>query len=1007
MANIAGSGYTSPYTSPTFKYDIAYSEIARNASSVTYRFYIDVYMTSTSSSFGYSLAGYIDVNGAVSYVTFKGTEKWTGTTVHSFQVDVTAPAGSGGGTLNAHFNAYRPGGEGNSGKIDVYGTVNLSTWNTAPSWPTGAACTVSPSGTIPENTASLTVSWAAANDTEGNTRYYTVKRYKNGSYDATIATNITATSVSDNIGSGNQGASYYYTVEVNDGSLTQSAKLQSATVTKNTFTGASITTGGNILYSTSTLAMTISGAKNTNGNTLFTYSLACDKVTVYNPTASPGNVTIYKSGALPTGTYIKFDDIKTALAGSGYKGNFVFTLTTTNAYGSTKTSTVTVYVDITTTPTAVGAIFTTGTFNIGGTEYFVPGKKDITVTWGASSDPLGGSITYELQGKIGYDNFVTLATGITGNSKTVSLAAVTAQTFYTFRVVAKTSYGTSVVRDAVEITLHYYYTPSVIFDPIVRNVNDAIISGEIKLNTSIPGVTVSALSYTGKSSGTLTLATTFTKQETGLLETDTFNFSVTVRDTAGDVINGSTGVTFSKSVQRYAPTLSVRKKGIGINALADDTYIFAVGGKSKFSDDVVSKGFFNNIKLTTGAGASYQNQWTKIATLKVGAQYADSYLRVQLANSIDGNSYSESMTLYARIKQQTAMGTVPYVDINVFNNRNLPASNIKGVLIENSASLTQLDIYIKNPALYRAYAIYPMDKYGTVEIYESQGYVSTLPTGTQFSCNSGIFEEGVLLSDKYSPIHAHPYAPSGYGLGGLATRLANNYDLNNLVNNGWYDCYAPTNGPFGANWTKIFQICSADAAYISQMAVSMTHANNVVVMRQKNNGVWTAWNTIYSGVPTNYVNSEMNNNPNGIAIGTKYFGSASGAFVANPVVNNRYLLHSGGASPTYLAQIMYLSGTCEVKIDATAVIQQSFVGSYYIRIVIKTGTAYGTGTTVLTGNETVMTGSSAGSWYNVPCHIIGRLASGTYTAWVEYRPAESFTGAVYTAATTLNTMIFS
>lgn len=598
MANISG-GYWSPYSSPTSYYQISYSEIARNGSSATYRFSIGVNLGSSSSTFGYPLTGHLSVNGASTSWSMKGTEKWSGTGVHWFTIDITCSAGSGGGTLGASFWTTRDSYPGNAMIISVSGTVNLSTWNTAPYWPSGAACTVSPNGIIAENIASLTVSWTASVDTEGNTRYYTVRRYKNGNLDSTIATNTTTTSVTDNIGPGNQGSQYYYTVEVNDGSLTQGTKLQSATVTKNTFTGPTLAARGSITYSSTALAMTISGAKNTNGNTSFTYSLACDKVTVYNPTASPSNITIYKSGALPSGTYIKFDDIKAALVSAGYKGNFKFTLTTTNAYGSTKTAEVPVYVDITANPNAIGNITVSGTFAIGGQNYFVPGKKDITVAWGASSDPLGGSITYELQGKVGYDNFVTLATGITGVTKTVSLAAVTAQTTYVFRVIAKTSYGTSVSKDAAAIDLHYYYTPSVIFDPVIRNINDAIISGEIKLNTSILGVSVSSLTYSGKTSGNLTLATTFTKQETGLLETDTFNFTVTVRDSAGDVINGLTGVSFSKSVPRYTPMLSVRKKGIGINALADDTYKFVVGAKSKFLANTMtalgSQRIYNNV----------------------------------------------------------------------------------------------------------------------------------------------------------------------------------------------------------------------------------------------------------------------------------------------------------------------------------------------------------------------------------------------------------------------------
>jgi hypothetical protein len=70
MADIAGT-YTSPYTSPTFVHAISYSQNGRDSSSVTYAFTIQSHMTSSSSSFGYSLGWQVTINGQ----TFTGTIK--------------------------------------------------------------------------------------------------------------------------------------------------------------------------------------------------------------------------------------------------------------------------------------------------------------------------------------------------------------------------------------------------------------------------------------------------------------------------------------------------------------------------------------------------------------------------------------------------------------------------------------------------------------------------------------------------------------------------------------------------------------------------------------------------------------------------------------------------------------------------------------------------------------------------------------------------------------------
>lgn len=125
MAELKGT-YTSPYSSPTFKYDISYKETGRTSSTVTHAVTVSAYMTSSSSHFGYSLNGYIKVGDKQVTVFAKGTTTWSGTAKRTYNVSVTSNTNSSSGTVNARFWTTRPGGEGKSGRVDVTGTFGKS-----------------------------------------------------------------------------------------------------------------------------------------------------------------------------------------------------------------------------------------------------------------------------------------------------------------------------------------------------------------------------------------------------------------------------------------------------------------------------------------------------------------------------------------------------------------------------------------------------------------------------------------------------------------------------------------------------------------------------------------------------------------------------------------------------------------------------------------------------------------------------------------------------------------
>lgn len=584
MADINGWSSTAS-GSPAITYAVTYSQTDRSASSVSYYFNFAVNLGSSSSSFGYTIGYNLTINGQSFTGLIKDNTKWTGNGVHNIGVSATVTnVGASGGSLSCSFSTNRPNNDGTAGQVNTGGgyTVNISSFNTAPYWNNGS-CLVSPSNIITEDTSSLNISWSGQADADNNISYYVVQRYMNtggGWYlYGTIATpNIS--NCTDNIGSGNQGYQYYYTVYIVDSYGATSSTIQSKPVTKNIFTPSSISTNSSIAFATTSIGFGLTGIANTNGNTSFGYSLSCSLVTVYNPSSTPSAVSIWNGvGNAPSGTYIKFADIKSATASSNYTKTFTFTLNTWNAYGSSANRSCTMSVDLRTSPIAPTLSNVSGYYTIKDTNFYVTNKQNPTISWSGASDKLGGTLTYDIQVKVGAGNFTTVLSNQTGTNASIPIGLYTNRPTCTIRVIAKTSFGYTSYADSSPFIIDYYNSPSINFSNIIRNLNETTVGGTVTLNTSVPGTTVTTLNYKGKTNGSLSLDTIFSKTETNLLNTDTYQFSITVNDSVGSIILGTSGnLTSSITIPRYTPMFSIRELGVGVNAICDANHKLLVGG---------------------------------------------------------------------------------------------------------------------------------------------------------------------------------------------------------------------------------------------------------------------------------------------------------------------------------------------------------------------------------------------------------------------------------------------
>ena len=474
------------------------------------------------------------------------------------------------------------------------GTLDKINLNSAPSM--SGSVSLSPSGTIPENQSSVNVSWKAGSDAQNNISNYILTRYVNGvSNWSTTLGNVV--SYSDNISSFGQGTRISYKVKARDSYGLESGEISSSTVTKNVLTGATIRANKSIGYNDTDITLSWSGASNTNGDTSFSYIFNSDEITIYNKEQISSNATsvvlkIRKSTEeTPSTPYINLEDIKKKVSSSGWKGNLSFKVTTKNKYNSQTTSTVSVSVDLRVAPTKPTNISLSGQVTAKGSKYFVPSLNPITITWKSATDLLGGSLRYDVYRKVENEGYVLLDGGydIAGTLSITDRPSVSSLTKITYKIVAKTPYGTQSESISSQIDVHYYSNPVIEFGEITRTETTATIPVTTYANTSISGIglkirryvldTSPAVNFTG-SPANVTL--------NNLLGNKSYTFKIEVQDDTG--LSQAILVSKSLSIPTYTPLFSVREKGVAVGKIPDGSYDFEVVGDANVQGNFTVNG---------------------------------------------------------------------------------------------------------------------------------------------------------------------------------------------------------------------------------------------------------------------------------------------------------------------------------------------------------------------------------------------------------------------------------
>ncbi len=145
--------------------------------------------------------------------------------------------------------------------------------------------------------------------------------------------------------------------------------------------------------------------------------------------------------------------------------------------------------------------------------------------------------------------------------------------------------------------------------------------------------------------------------------------------------------------------------------------------------------------ITTSSGASYANQWTKLGSCTLTAQYQECMTVVSILGGTDGgNDKNTQATISARVKQQNAMASAPVVNLTMNNTAEIiTKADIVAVTTQNDGSATVVQLWGRITNNYEAWNYTPLLNAGWIGGANDAPWIwsplsafqASLPTGTQ------------------------------------------------------------------------------------------------------------------------------------------------------------------------------------------------------------------------------------------------------------------------------------
>jgi len=619
-------------SNPTMLYTVTANETSRAATSVT--FSVTVQARLEDQTYGYYSAHVypkIKMGGTtVSFDSLGTFPRGAGTKSSTKTVTVTGLSSSTK-SVSYTFSATSELG-GTSSSTTGYvggksGTASISAYATAPSL--SGSVTIKDGSTVVSSyfrenigSGSFSLSWPSQSGGNGTIRYELERSVNGGSY---VDVNNSLTSTSTTHAPGSVDVIRYRVRAKNTvgTDVLYSGWIYSPSVKKNDLTPPSLSSGATVTYNTNTLTLSLGASTDNLGRSIsYTLTHKSGSKTTLNGSGgsvSPGSITVNTNNGT-SGFYITLANLKTAALGSTthsdtnpYKGVLEFTVTANNGY-STKSTNVSVPLDlgkdapVSGTPSV--SIASSSYFVINSTNVAFPEYKPITLTIPANvQDALGRNCSFDIVIKEGTTEKAIKNTGIitstTGTTATVNNAEaglLTAKKTVSFYVKAKTYNGVTKSSAATpNQDLHYYKKPTVTSSSLSRVSGSASFTTKITANTSLGGSTNTSTMPSGWTKGTSSTSgstETYTVSKSGLSDSYSAKISLVIRDSIGFILkgDGSNDVTMPVTIPSFSPMLSIREKGVGINAFATDAEMLKVGGNITLANNgtIKTRGVYGN-----------------------------------------------------------------------------------------------------------------------------------------------------------------------------------------------------------------------------------------------------------------------------------------------------------------------------------------------------------------------------------------------------------------------------
>ncbi|QSX19982.1 hypothetical protein [Priestia megaterium] len=137
---------------------------------------------------------------------------------------------------------------------------------------------------------------------------------------------------------------------------------------------------------------------------------------------------------------------------------------------------------------------------------------------------------------------------------------------------------------------------------------------------------------------------------------------------------------------------------------------------------------------TVESKAETQYYWAKIGVIHLTEQYKYALARLVFMSGNSGYTTSQRGHLFLRVKQQSALGTPPIIQLRIKDYANISPDQIKAVTIQNDAQATRVEFYMKinnafDQIFFNPYHVVTNETGSYYAWYSDQSLIPTLPSG--------------------------------------------------------------------------------------------------------------------------------------------------------------------------------------------------------------------------------------------------------------------------------------